>query len=312
LLATLLFVDVDSKLAAILGCTAALAVVGVVDDRVAVPPAWRITAELVATSVLFNAGIRWSPLGVPALDFALTALWIVGIVNAFNLMDNLDGAASTVTAVSCAGIGSLALINGHATYAVAAFAVTGALAGFLPYNLAGPGRIFLGDGGSMPLGFLVATLAIVVTGGHGDAVLVGAMLAGLPILDTTLVSVSRLRRGVTIVTAGRDHLTHRLLQYVGSPGRVCRVLLMAQGALVALAVVVSRAGHVATVTASAVSVALGVVAIATLDSRSRPATSDASTPETKVETHSRGHRNGSPAAAANPELAEAIAGGNEH
>jgi UDP-GlcNAc:undecaprenyl-phosphate GlcNAc-1-phosphate transferase len=270
--ATLLFADVDPPLTAILACTGALALVGTLDDRMTVPPVGRIGAELAATWVLFQSGVHWAPFGVGVLDFGVTALWIVGIVNALNLMDNMDGAAGTVAAVSGVGIGVLALVRGNAPVAVTAFAVTGACAGFLPRNLAGPARIFLGDGGSMSLGFLIAALAIMSAADRGDAVLVGAMLVGLPILDTTLVSVSRLRRGLTIVTAGRDHLTHRLLARVHSPSNVCLLLLAGQGALVGLGVASEEAGDPAVITTAIVLTAAGIAAIAVLDSqRWRPA-----------------------------------------
>src|SRR5207248_11415996 len=156
-------------------------------------------------------------------DFALTVASVVIAVNAFNLMDNIDGACGSVTAVACAGTGALAAIKGEWTIAALAFALSGACAGFLPFNLAGPARIFLGDGGSMPAGFLVAAL-VMATAWHGrggdPAVVVGALLAGLPIFDAALVSYARIRRGVSVMTGGRDHLTHRLLLHLRSPRAV--------------------------------------------------------------------------------------------
>lgn len=122
-----------------------------------------------------------------------------------NLMDDLDGAASTVTAGSAAGIGTLALAEGDTGLAAVAFALCGACVGFLPYNLADPARIFLGDGGSMPLGMLIAGLAMGAAGHaglDGSALLTAGLLAGLAILDTTLVTVSRWRRHVSLLTGG--------------------------------------------------------------------------------------------------------------
>jgi UDP-GlcNAc:undecaprenyl-phosphate/decaprenyl-phosphate GlcNAc-1-phosphate transferase len=144
--------------------------------------------------------------------------------------------------------------------------LTGGCLGFLPRNLARPARLFLGDGGSMPLGFLIAALAISSGPRDGAAVLVGAMLVGLSILDTTLVSVSRVRRGLTVVTAGRDHLTHRLLGRVGSPGRVCLVVFGAQALLVLLAVVSDQLGQTAVILTAAGLVVAGFVAMVRLDS----------------------------------------------
>jgi UDP-GlcNAc:undecaprenyl-phosphate GlcNAc-1-phosphate transferase len=263
LLATAVLADVDARLTAILGCAGGLALLGAVDDRWSVSPRRRIAAELVATSVLFVNGVHWALFGEPVLDFALTALWIV---DATNLMDNMDGTAATVVGVSGAGIGALALINGRSAIAITSFALTGGCLGFLPRNLARPARLFLGDGGSMPLGFLIAALAMSSGPRSGVAFLVGAMLVGLPILDTTLVSVSRVRRGLTVVTAGRDHLTHRLLGRVGSPRKVCFVLFAAQGLLVLLALVSDQAGQAAVILTAGVLAAAGIATMVLLDS----------------------------------------------
>ena len=266
LLATALLADVDAGLAAILGCAGGLALLGAVDDRRSVSPRWRIAAELAATSVLFINGVHWTVFGEPVLNFALTALWVVGIVNATNLMDNMDGTAATVVAVSGAGIGALALTDGLPAVAIISFALTGGCLGFLPRNLTRPARLFLGDGGSMPLGFLLAALSISSGPRTGVALLVAAMIVGLPILDTALVSVSRVRRGLTVVTAGRDHLTHRLLARVGSPRRVCLILFGAQGLLVLLALVSDRAGQAAVILTAAVLAAAGIATMVILDS----------------------------------------------
>lgn len=189
----------SAKLLLVLGCAVGLCLLGTLDDRFAVPPKWRLMAEAGAASALFAAGLGWNTILSGPGDLVLTIVWAVGVVNAFNLMDNLDGACSTVAGVAAAGIGVLALIEGHPMIAVLAFALSGACAGFLPWNLAGPAKIFLGDGGSMPVGFLVAALAM-ATARHAQAgnagILVGALLAGLPILDATLVSFSH--------PAGRD------------------------------------------------------------------------------------------------------------
>jgi hypothetical protein len=117
------------------------------------------------------------------------------------------------------GIGAFALVNDDAALAALSFGLVGACLGFLRSNLAQPARIFLGDGGSMSVGFVVAAMAIAaprVADLGSEWVLIAALLTGLVILDTTLVVISRRRRGVQLLTGGRDHLTHRLL---GSPGR---------------------------------------------------------------------------------------------
>ena len=268
-LAAIALGGLTGDLVLIAALTGGLWAVGTVDDRIALSPRWRVAASVAAGIVLWLLGLGWGVFGVAALDLALTVLWIVGLVNAFNLMDNLDGATGTVAAVSATGIGALALIDGNAETAIFALALAGACLGFLRFNLARPARIFLGDGGSMPIGFLVAALALRSAEGHpmsGAAVLAGSMLVGLAILDTTLVVVSRRRRGVSLVTAGRDHLTHRVLEQMGTPRRVALVLAAAQASLCASAIVGAQAGAVATAALAGTWVVVGVAIIVVLES----------------------------------------------
>lgn len=247
LVAAVAFSGALDRLWPILAVGLALCVIGTVDDRIALAPRWRLLAEAGAALALWDAGLGWSLPGLGILNLVLTLAWVVGLVNAFNLMDNLDGATATVSLVSALGAGGLALLHHDAGLAVLAFALAGACAGFLPYNLARPARIFLGDGGSMLLGFLVAAVVMnaVDTGQlRGVALLAGALVAGLPILDTTLVVVSRRRRGIPLVTGGRDHLTHRLLARLGSTRRVAAALALGQAALSASAIVGHSGGRV--------------------------------------------------------------------
>jgi UDP-GlcNAc:undecaprenyl-phosphate GlcNAc-1-phosphate transferase len=169
----------------------------------------------------------------------------------------------------------LAGIKGQTALAGLAFALSGAYAGFLPWNLTGPAKVFLGDGGSMPAGFLIAALVMATAwnSGNGDpAVLVGGLLAGLPLLDVALVSYSRIRRGVPVVTGGRDHLTHRLLPLLGSARAVGGAVALIQGTLCAFAILGYKLGSTATAWIGLGSFVGGVMAIVVLDSpRWRPA-----------------------------------------
>ncbi len=259
----------------LLGCAVAMWILGSLDDGFAVPPKWRLLAATGCAIALTRVGMGWQTSDGTAADVALTVAWVVGLVNAFNLMDNLDGACSTVAAVAAAGIGVLAAIKGETVVAGLAFGLCGACAGFVPLNLAGPAKIFLGDGGSMPIGFLAAALAM-ATSRHAPAgnagVLVGALLVALPIFDATLVSVSRTRRGVSLMTGGRDHLTHRILLAVRTPRWVAVVLAVAQGALCGAGVVAYEMGEAAVAVVALGAFVLGVIAILVLDRASwRPA-----------------------------------------
>lgn len=253
----------------------AMLLIGTRDDILPVAPKWRVLAAGSGAVALIVAGQAWNTAAGGVIDATLTLVWVVGLVNSLNLMDNLDGACSTVGCVAAAGIGVLAAIKGQVAIAALALALSGACAGFLPWNLGGPARIFLGDGGSMPLGFLLAALAMAVAR-HSQAgkagILVGALLVGLPILDTALVSFSRLRRGVTLMTGGRDHLSHRILIRFQSPRRVAAALGVAQAVLCGFAIAGYELGPMAAVGFAFVAFIFGVIAILVLETpRWRPA-----------------------------------------
>jgi UDP-GlcNAc:undecaprenyl-phosphate GlcNAc-1-phosphate transferase len=259
----------NSDLNPLFAGAAVLWLVGTVDDRVALGPWVRVLAEMTVGVLLWKGGLGWSLFPGDLADLIVTVLWVVGLVNAFNLMDNLDGAASTVAAVSAAGVAFLTLSEGPETLTALAVAVSAACIGFLHYNLARPARIFLGDGGSMLLGFLVAALVMAAWRENvmeGVDFLPAIMLAGLPVLDMTLVIVSRKRRGVSVATGGRDHLSHRLLAKVGSTWRVALALGLAQGALCVAAIEMMSWERQAVLTGAMVCFFLGVATIALLES----------------------------------------------
>jgi UDP-GlcNAc:undecaprenyl-phosphate GlcNAc-1-phosphate transferase len=275
LVAGLAVAGASGRLLVPLGCAVGLWLLGTIDDRWSVPPQWRLLAEAGAAGALMAAGLGWDTHLPGVLDFALTVVSVVIAVNAFNFMDNLDGACGTVTAVAAAGVGVLAAIKGEAAIAGLSFALAGACTGFLPFNLAGPARVFLGDGGSMPAGFLVAAL-VMASARHASAgnagLLVGALFVGLPIFDATMVCFSRIKRGVTVVTGGRDHLTHRLLLRLRTPGAVAVALAALQAVLSGLAILGYELGETAIVWLALGVFAAGIAAILVLDMpRWRPA-----------------------------------------
>jgi UDP-GlcNAc:undecaprenyl-phosphate/decaprenyl-phosphate GlcNAc-1-phosphate transferase len=252
----------------IAACAAGLCCVGIVDDRAHLGPGVRVLAEVTAAFALWQADLGWLLWNGGLLDLALTTVWVVGLVNAFNLMDNLDGATGTVGGVSAAGVGVLAAAQGEIAIAAMAFALAGACAGFLRFNLARPSRVFLGDGGSMPVGFLLAAalMAVPPTMGFGTAAVFAVVpLVGLAVFDTTLVVVSRVRRGTGVFTGGRDHLTHRLLDLLGTPQNVALALAGAQAALCALGFVLYDSTIVTVFGAATAYVVLGAVTIAALE-----------------------------------------------
>jgi UDP-GlcNAc:undecaprenyl-phosphate GlcNAc-1-phosphate transferase len=237
---------------------------GTLDDRVNLPISIRTLAEVVIAVLLWSTGRGWGVFHDDAADLALTIVWVVGVMNAFNLMDNMDGAAASVAAVSALGAGALALITGDTVLAALAFAVAGACFGFLPRNLARPARIFMGDGGSLLLGLLVArvTMAAVTRSYLGPSgVVVAALLVGLVVLDTTLVTISRSRAGRSVLSGGRDHLTHRLAIRLGAPRNVAVTLALTQFIVCGVTIGVAQAGTGWVLLAGAMGVAFGGVLI---------------------------------------------------
>ena len=218
----------------------ALTALGTVDDRVGLGIPLRLAIQAIAALVLWVDDVHWSFTGVEALDLAVSVVWVVGVANAFNLLDNIDGAAASTATASAAGIAGLALVGDSVPAAAVAFALSGACLGFLPYNLASPSRIFLGDGGSLPIGCLLAALAMVAPVDSGVVGLLAVVpIVGVAVFDTTLVIVSRRRRGAPVLQGGRDHSTHLLLPRLGSARRVSGALFLAQGLAAAIVVAVA-------------------------------------------------------------------------
>lgn len=205
---------------------ALLAFVGLADDVRTVSVRLRLTVQTVAALAAVATGLRASPFGVSWLDLGLTVLWIVGITNAFNLLDNMDGLSAAAAAIAAASIFSVAAVQGQYLVAALAAAVAGGAAGFLPYNFP-RARIFMGDAGSLLLGFLVAVIALKVQFpvARPLSFLATACVLGLPILDTTVVVVDRLRWGRPVAAGGTDHLSHRLVALGLSRVRAVTVLL---------------------------------------------------------------------------------------
>jgi UDP-GlcNAc:undecaprenyl-phosphate GlcNAc-1-phosphate transferase len=272
-LGAIIFGQGFSRFAPILACAAGLSLLGTLDDRFAVRPSRRILGEVVAAVILWHYGLGWSFLQSGFEELILTAVWIVGFTNSFNLMDNMDGAASTVAAVCAAGLALQSATSGDVVLGALALALAGACVGFLPYNLrrGAPARIFLGDGGSMPLGFIVAAVAMNIPTEEPlgwPVLLIGGLLLAIPVLDTLLVVVSRTRRGVSLVTAGRDHLTHRLHTRLASPRVVAAALAVTQASVSLFAVAAGRMGRTTIIVTALTFLALGAAVVALLE---RPA-----------------------------------------
>jgi len=200
---------------AIIAGTTWLVLVGFVDDRQGMRPWIKMAAQIIAGMVLVAAGIHVRIFGSMILNVALTLFWIVGITNAMNFQDNMDGLAAGITAIASIFFFVMAVQQELSLVSSLAAALAGASVGFLIYNF-NPASTFMGDMGSMVLGFLLAVLAIkldfkapaerqIITW------MIPVVVLGLPIFDTMLVTFTRLRERRSPVLGGKDHTSHRLL-----------------------------------------------------------------------------------------------------
>lgn len=210
-----------------------LCIMGFVDDRYDISPHLRLGIQVVIACVAFGGGVRMTPTEIPALDFLLTVVWLVGMTNAFNFMDNMDGLASGVGGIGAFFLGLSGAMFGQRLVSVLGFGLAGACFGFLRHNFH-PARIFMGDTGSLPLGFGLAALAIKVEfpGVHPlVAFAVPVVILGLFVIDTSVMALGRAVRREPLIGGRLDHLSHRLLK---KEVPVRRVALRMYGAAVVL------------------------------------------------------------------------------
>ena len=192
----------------------ALSLVGLWDDLRPITPYTKLAAQLAAAGAVTAAGLRFPLTGVPVLDIVITVAWLVGLSNAFNLLDNMDGLAAGIAAITGTVKLILFVMDGDIAAAFATAALVGACLGFLALNF-NPARVFMGDAGSMFLGFFLAGLSTI--GGTPDSRATASVLIGpvavmlVPIFDTVLVTVLRAMSGRPISQGGRDHASHRLV-----------------------------------------------------------------------------------------------------
>jgi UDP-GlcNAc:undecaprenyl-phosphate GlcNAc-1-phosphate transferase len=172
----------------------------------------------------------------------ISVVWILGMTNAFNLLDNIDGLAAGTAAIASGAFFVIAILNDQQYSALLAIGLAGAMLGFLRSNFA-PATIYMGDAGSLFIGFMMAYLGLKMRTNVAEIpqLFAPVLVLGVAVLDTTVVVVSRLRRGLSPFTGGQDHLSHRFLRLGLSVRRSVTVLLVATFALGVLAVGLSDA-----------------------------------------------------------------------
>jgi UDP-GlcNAc:undecaprenyl-phosphate GlcNAc-1-phosphate transferase len=207
---------------------------GVFDDLRGAGAKWKFVAQGLAGALLYSMGGRIETLTAPfvghvslppVVSFVFTVLWVVGISNAFNLIDGMDGLATGASLFASIVMLTVGLFTGHTLVAVVALALAGALTGFLRYNF-NPASIFLGDSGSLFIGFLLAALSL--TGGQkastAVAVAIPLMAFALPVIDTGFAVARRFVAGRPLFEGDREHIHHKLLERGWSQRRVAFVL----------------------------------------------------------------------------------------
>ena len=216
-----------------------MAMTGLVDDLKQLKPWPRFVAQnviaLIATFILIANNTLGSAVGVVAIDFVLTMLWLVGISNSINFFDNIDGGASGTVAITSLALTFIASQNSQVLVAAMSLVLAGSTLGFLSWNKP-PARIYMGDAGSLFLGILIASLTIRVdTNGELGifSLLIPFFLLAVPILDTSTAVIKRLARGVSPFQGGKDHLSHRLVR-LGLEKRVATLTLWMASAIFAL------------------------------------------------------------------------------
>lgn len=218
---------------------AMIVVLGVVDDFHRLKAWPKLLIEVGIAVGLWLAGVRagtvWLPFGIvelgEAFSLIFTVAWIVGITNAFNLLDGIDGAAAGSGIFALLAMFGASVSLGQPLVALLAVALAGATLGFLPFNFP-PARIYLGDAGSLLLGFMLATLALegATKGPAIVAIAIPIVAFGVPVLDTLIAIVRRGVRGAPLFKGDREHLHHRLLDLGLTPTQAAAILYLASAA----------------------------------------------------------------------------------
>ncbi|WP_366923767.1 undecaprenyl/decaprenyl-phosphate alpha-N-acetylglucosaminyl 1-phosphate transferase [Metallumcola ferriviriculae] len=218
--AVLLFIPLTGEIKALLVGGAVVLLFGVVDDIKGISPKVKLFGQIAAAIIVTMGGIRVDFITNPfdgmillgKLAVPVTVFWIVGVTNALNLIDGLDGLAAGTSAIAAVTISLVAAVQGQTAVAVMALVLAVSIMGFLKYNFH-PAQIFMGDSGSMFLGFTLASMAVMglTKGATVISLFIPIVVLGIPIFDTFFAIVRRYLQGKPIFQADKGHLHHRLL-----------------------------------------------------------------------------------------------------
>ncbi|MEV4457631.1 MraY family glycosyltransferase [Microbispora sp. NPDC049633] len=247
-------------LAGILVGAAAMTLLGLIDDLIPLPPPTRLAVQALAAGVVVVSGVV-APLTGSWLDLPITVLWIVVVTNSFNLLDNMDGALGGITTASAALLAAESFVYGWPALGLVLAALSAASLGFLLHNWA-PARIFMGDAGSLFIGFVLASsTALLVTGTGAVTTVAGLLLPTfVATVDTGVVLLSRRRAGRPLLQGGSDHLSHRL-DRLGLGKRLTALMLAALAAAAGALHLAMTLGWIPPTAAATVAAAAAIAAI---------------------------------------------------
>lgn len=202
----------------LLGPALLLGIVGLIDDKKALPPLPRFIAQTAAgiftAALIIATDTVGNPSGNSLLDAVITVFWIVGLSNSINFFDNLDGGAAGAVAATSFGLFLITYNNGQFLISATSITIFAAMLGFLIWNKS-PAKIYMGDAGALFLGTVIAVLTIRLNPdvpSQAVSFAIPLLLLAVPILDTSVAVISRIRRGRSIFLGGHDHLSHRLMR----------------------------------------------------------------------------------------------------
>jgi UDP-GlcNAc:undecaprenyl-phosphate GlcNAc-1-phosphate transferase len=236
----------------VLGPALLLGLIGLWDDIRNLPPLPRFIAQTIAgvftASILIITDSIGNPTGSSIFDSIITVVWIVGICNSINFFDNLDGGAAGTVAISSIALAYLALNSNQYLIAALSVVTAGSTLGFLVWNKS-PAKIYMGDAGALFLGVLLATLTVrfePTAQTQIGSFLIPALLLAIPILDTTVAVLSRIRRHLSPFQGGQDHLSHRLIRSGFTRKTSAIVLWSLSGLFAGISVLLSNASQSST------------------------------------------------------------------
>lgn len=224
IISSIFLVEINTKMIGIFAGAFLIVAMGIVDDIKEIRPKVKLSGQILAALIVVLSGVKivWvtNPLDgldgmiqlMPMIGIPITIFWIVGATNTVNLIDGLDGLAAGVSAISAITLSFVAYINGQHTSSILLLSLAGAAIGFLPYNF-NPAKIFMGDTGSLFLGYILSVIAIQgsIKSATALSIAIPILALGLPIFDTTFAIIRRATNGKPIMQADKGHLHHRLL-----------------------------------------------------------------------------------------------------